>query len=69
MWNAIKFILVYLGLQLAVAIAMGIVAAVSPLDMTAVLIPSLIISCFLFIIFFVRKKGFGFIKQSFVIHP
>lgn len=69
MWNAIKFILVYLGLQLAVAIAMGIVAAVSPLDMTAVLIPSLIISCFLFIIYFVRKKGFGFIKQSFVIHP
>jgi len=69
MWNAIKFILVYLGLQLAVAIAMGIVAAVSPLDMTAVLIPSLIISCFLFIIYFVRKKGFRFIKQSFVIHP
>ncbi len=59
MWNAIKFILVYLGLQLVVAIAMGIVAAVSPLDMTAVLIPSLIISCFLFIIFLSGKRASG----------
>ena len=69
MWNAIKYILVYFGLQLAVAIVMGIVAAVSPLDITAVLIPTLIISCLLFIIYFVWKKGLGFMKQSFVIHP